>query len=256
MAKRKTAPRKKPAKRKSKKKSQFSIWYIILLIPVGALCYFAFEGDKKLHVETSSHFHKIIPEGYKSVGIDVSHHQGEIDWEVLFREARFDTVIDFVYCKATEGCDHTDTQFMRNREALNNIGVLNGAYHYFNTTAPPRPQAAHFLEVYKSRSIDLPPVLDVEEEGLSDDDLIAKMKIWCEEVKKKTGVQPIIYTSLSFYETKFRGKMDGFQFWLAAYSREPQFMNDPNVLHWQFSEKGKLPGITELVDLNVSNKEF
>jgi GH25 family lysozyme M1 (1,4-beta-N-acetylmuramidase) len=33
-------------------------------------------------------------------------------------------------------------------------------------------------------------------------------------------------------------------------------MDDPNVIHWQFSEDGKLPGINENVDLNVSNLSF
>ncbi|WP_300665779.1 GH25 family lysozyme [Fluviicola sp.] len=203
-------------------------------------------------VQTSTHFHEIIPPGYKSVGLDVSHHQGEINWDLLFTAKGFDTIIDFVYCKVTEGSDHLDTQWERNRDYLNKHGISNGAYHYFNPKSAPRPQAAFFLETYKIRSIDLPPVLDVEDEGFSDEDLRAKVLIWCEEVKKATGVKPIIYTSLSFYETKFRGKMDGYNFWIAAYSREPQYMTDREVLHWQFSESGRLPGISGNVDLNVS----
>jgi lysozyme len=255
-AKRRTSKaRKKPAARKTKKKSSKS-WIFWVLLPVGIIGFVLFWYKSEKQVQTSSHFHEIVPKGYKSIGIDVSHHQGEIDWEALFTTAHFDTIIDFVYCKATEGHNHTDTQWERNRDHLNAMGVLNGAYHYFKPKTPPRPQVDHFLSVYKTRSIDLPPVLDVEEEGYTDEDLIAKIRIWAEEVKKRTGMQPIIYTSLSFYETKFRGKMDDYQFWLAAYSREPIFMSDKNVIHWQFSEKGKLPGITEKVDLNVSSLTF
>lgn len=228
-----------------------------VLLPFGVIGFAVFWYQAEKTVQTASHFHEIVPEGYKSVGIDVSHHQGEIDWKVLFKDSHFDTIIDFVYCKATEGSDHIDTQWENNREALNGLGIHNGAYHYFNPKAPPRPQADHFLSVYKHRSIDLPPALDVEEEGFSDEDLIAKIRIWANEVKRKTGMKPIIYTSLSFYETKFRGQLDDeFQFWIAAYSREPIYMTDPNVIHWQFSETGKLPGIREKVDLNVSNLSF
>lgn len=256
MAKRRT-PKKAAPKRKSKssksRRSKAIFWFII---PFGLLAFFFFWYESKGMVQTSNHFHEIIPPGYKSVGLDVSHHQGKINWDLLLQEKGFDTIIDFVYCKVTEGSDHLDTQWERNREYLNKHGISNGAYHYFNPKSAPKPQAEHFLSVYKIRSIDLPPVLDVEDEGFSDEDLIAKVLIWCEEVKKATGVKPIIYTSLSFYETKFRGKMEGYNFWLAAYSREPQYMTDREVLHWQFSESGRLPGISGNVDLNVSKQDL
>lgn len=257
MAKRRrTTGKKTNSKRKTKSakksRSKFFFW---VLIPAGIAAFVFFWYKSEGMVQTSTHFHEIIPPGYKSVGLDVSHHQGEIDWDLLFTEKGFDTIIDFVYCKVTEGSDHLDTQWERNRDYLNKHGISNGAYHYFNPKSAPRPQAAFFLETYKIRSIDLPPVLDVEDEGFSDEDLRAKVLIWCEEVKKATGVKPIIYTSLSFYETKFRGKMDGYNFWLAAYSREPQYMTDREVLHWQFSESGRLPGISGNVDLNVSKQD-
>jgi lysozyme len=249
--------RKKTHTAKSRKKkgngAKLVMWG---LIPVGiiAFVFFWYVADTK--EETPQHFRTLIPEGYASVGIDVSHHQGTIDWEELFEEKGFDTLIDFVYCKATEGADHVDTQWERNREVLNEMGVLNGAYHYFSTKNAPRPQAAHFLKHWDEREIDLPPVLDVEEEGFSDEDLIAKMKIWLTEVEHVSGRRPIIYTSLNFYETKFRNKFPGYKFWIAAYSREPQYMSDQDVIHWQFSESGRLPGIGNKVDLNVSELEF
>lgn len=229
------------------------IW-ILLLIGIGGFFWFWFRTN--VAVETPKHFRKIIPEGYSTVGIDVSHHQGEIDWDKLFNEKGFDTLIDFVYCKVTEGDDHIDTQYERNRSVLNDMGILNGAYHYFQTKNAPRPQAQHFLAHWKKRDIDLPPVLDVEDEGFSDEDLIAKMKIWLTEVEKVSGMRPIIYTSLNYYETKFRDSFPGYKFWLAAYSREPQYMDDPQVIHWQFSETGRLPGIDNPVDLNVSKLDF
>ena len=245
----------KKKKQKKKKKGNKSLWISLLFVAgLSGYVYFYYRSEKL--VQTASHFHEIVPKGYKSEGIDISHHQGEIDWEEFLVNKGFDTIIDFVYSKATEGSDHVDTQFKRNREFLNLYGVQNGAYHYFNPKSAPRPQAEHFLNNYQYRSIDLPPVLDVEDEGFSDQDLIDKINIFCEEVKKATGVIPIIYTSLNFYETKFRGKMEGKRFWIAAYSREPEYMTDREVLHWQFSEEGRLPGFAEKVDLNVSKVEF
>lgn len=252
MAKRKksgkpvTRKRRKPGKKKNLK----YLWYFLL--PVGIGAFFIFRYLKETQRETATHFSKIIPKGYASVGIDVSHHQGAIDWEELMINRHFDTIIDFVYCKVTEGTDHLDSQYDANRKWLNDFGIYNGAYHYFKPKSLPRPQAEHFLAHWKKRDIDLPPVIDVEEEGFSDDDLVAKMKIWMEEVEKASGMRPVIYTSLNFYETKFRGKFPGYQFWIAAYSRIPEYMFDPEVIHWQFTESANLPGTEEPVDINVS----
>lgn len=248
--------RKRPATKRKKRSGKGIQWLWWSLIPIGLLAFVIFWYQSDTLVETPLHFKKIIPEGYASVGIDVSHHQGVIDWEELFDKRGFDTLIDFVYCKVTEGADHIDTQWKRNRETLNNMGILNGAYHYLSTKTAPRPQAAHFLAHWDKRDIDLPPVLDVEDEGFSDEDLIAKMRIWLTEVERVSGQRPVIYTSLNFYETKFRNQFPGYQFWLAAYSREPQYMTDSAVIHWQFSESGRLPGIRNKVDLNVSKSDY
>lgn len=248
--------KKRHTKRSRQKKNRGKQLLFWGLIPLGIAAFFVFWYAAETKEETPEHFLKSIPEGYASVGIDVSHHQGEIDWEYLLDKRGFDTIIDFVYCKVTEGADHVDTQWKNNRQKLNELGVLNGAYHYFQTKSFPRPQAAHFLKHWDEREIDLPPVLDVEEEGISDEDLIAKMKIWLVEVERVSGHRPIIYTSLNFYETKFRNQFPGYKFWLAAYSREPQYMDDNQVIHWQFSESGRLPGIDNKVDLNVSKKAF
>lgn len=238
---------------KRKKKSRFIPWLLLFFFCVsgGIYAYFYYEWRPKQAISVDQ-FRASIPPGYESIGLDVSHHQGKIDWEFLLKEQHFDTIIDFVYCKATEGNTHIDTKWEVNRETLNNLGIINGAYHFFIPTDPPRPQAAHFLSHWDKRDIDLPPVLDVETEGLSDSDLIAKMKIWLELVEESSGMRPVIYTSLHFYETKFKTQFPGYKFWIAAYSRDPQIKNDPNVIHWQFSESHRIPGIREKVDLNVS----
>ena len=59
-------------------------------------------------------------------GIDVSHHQGPIDWTALPVQG-----VDFAYIKATEGGDHRDTRFAENWRASRAAGVRRGAYHFF-----------------------------------------------------------------------------------------------------------------------------
>ncbi|MBU2018827.1 MAG: hypothetical protein KJ941_04195 [Bacteroidetes bacterium] len=250
---------KRKAKPRPRKKKASNRWLIISVAVVisCALLFWVFKKEKVARNKiVKSEFVLNIPEGFASSGIDVSHHQRKIDWNLLFNQLRYDTLIRFVYCKATESLSHVDTRWEINRAELNGLGIMNGAYHFFDPMARPREQATHFLTHWKPREIDLPPVLDVENEGFSDDDLIAKMKIWLSEVEMQTGYRPLIYTSLSFYETKFKNKFPGYYFWIAAYSQRPVALTDSQVLHWQYSETGKLPGFKELVDLNVSKVGF
>lgn len=242
-------PKRKTAKKSKGKKSLLWIFICVAVLSIGGLFWYYTQSTKPL---TVAKFREIVPKGFPTIGLDVSHHQGEMDWDKLFNKSGYDSLIHFVYCKATEGNTHIDRQWERNRSILNDYGIPNGAYHFFITTDPPLPQAEHFLNHWKKRDIDLPPVLDVETEGFSDEDLIAKMKIWLTEIENKTGMRPIIYTSLNFYETKFQKDFLNYKFWIAAYSRKPTCIDDERIIHWQFSESGRIPGTREKVDLNVS----
>jgi lysozyme len=225
----------RPRKTSKKKKSNFSaasLFFIVLVLGGIGISYYYFTKISKsvLRTETIAS----IPEGFSSFGIDISHHQGKIDWQKLFVTERFGN----------------------NRKALREIGIPHGAYHFFNSKSKPRPQAKHFLMHWKPEEFDLPPVLDVESEGFSDADLIAKMKIWLEEVETATGMRPIIYCSLHYFETKFAADFKEYTFWIAAYSRKPKCIEDSRIIHWQYSETGALPGFSENVDFNVSKIQY
>lgn len=202
--------------------------------------------------KTSVDFNSSIPEGFNSLGIDVSHHQGKIDWSKLFDTINVKPTINFVYVKATEGSDHLDTQWEYNRKSLLELDITHGAYHFFQSKKLPIPQAEHFLNHWKPNENDLPPVLDVEVEGFDDEDLRHKVKRWLTLVEEKSGMRPIIYTSHSFYQKKFKGHFPNHKFWIASYSRNPRIEKDPAILHWQFTERATLPYHSTLVDLNVS----
>jgi lysozyme len=227
---------------------------ILIIIPVVLIIagFLIFGGKKNVQKKRKNEFYLSIPSGFKSVGIDVSHHQGTINWEELFIKNNYDSIIHFVYCKATEGNTHYDKQWKNNRKWLNENGIPNGAYHFFMSKDPPKPQADHFLNYWQKRDVDLPPVLDVEIEGFTDKDLVDKMKIWLNEIENQTGMRPIIYTSLHFYETKFKNEFKDYKFWIAAYSRKPKCINDERIIHWQYTESARIPGTKEKVDVNVS----
>ena len=262
-----TVQRKKPVKTnktntkrtlKSKKPSKYSLLYSTLII-LGVLGGILFIYHRYQVTKETNKIHDFvlnIPKGFNSIGIDVSHHQQQIPWEKWFTKSPMDTLIDFVYCKATEGSTFVDSEWENNRKRLNELGVINGAYHFLNTNTYSIPQAKHFLTHWNPRDIDLPPVLDVETEGPSDKILINNMYDWLEYIENKTGLKPVIYTSLHFFETKFKNEFKEYQFWIASYTYKPSCIDDKRIIHWQYTDKGKLPEIDCNIDINVSKIRF
>lgn len=242
-------------KKKSKKKSSRSkiLLPLILLLAVGlSITYLYYDIYKPIHrKKIIQHFLSERPENYTSVGIDVSHHQGKIDWKKLFKNHHYDTIIQFVYCKATEGSDHLDRQFQYNRSKLLELGIRNGAYHFFTFKSAPEDQAKHFLSQWKINENDLSPVLDIEIEGPTEKEFYVAIKTWLDYVENKTGRRPVIYTSKYFYETKFKTQFLDYKFWIASYSN-PALQFDDRIIHWQYTDKAKLPDIKSKIDANVS----
>src|ERR1700754_3700231 len=78
---------------------------------------------------------------YPIQGIDVSHHQGAIDWKTVAVQPN----VRFVIMKATEGGDHRDSLFAENWQRAGEAGLVRGAYHFFTFCRPGRDQAQNVL---------------------------------------------------------------------------------------------------------------
>lgn len=195
-----------------------------------------------------------LPEGFVGHGIDISHYQGTIDWQQFSESC--DSLISFVYCKATEGVSHVDAKWVENRYALIDIGMAHGAYHFFSPNTDALAQAKHFLNHYTIHESDLPPVLDAETEARTDQKLIEGMRTWLQHVEAQTGRRPVIYTSHHLYRTKLKGKFPGFKFWIANYNAEVTGLEDPDIICWQHSDNGHVPGIDGPVDMNFTKISY
>ncbi len=238
--------------KKIKNKNNRKIFaYIVLIFISIPSVYFLY---KKLQPYHAPQKFIPLPESFKSYGIDVSHHQNKINWDLVLQSP--DTLISFIYCKATEGETHIDRQWENNRTALLSRKKVHGAYHFFLPTVSPSNQAKHFLTHYSVHPDDLPPVLDAEVTGEDHSRLIEGMKGWLLIVEKQTGRRPIIYTSFILYRDLLKKNFPNYKFWVANYSKKEYRFKDDQILYWQYSDNGRIPGIEGEVDLNFSKISF
>ena len=195
-----------------------------------------------------------VPEGYSIRGIDVSHHQGRIDWDELSQAHIGEEPISFVFVKATEGVSVYDQNFRDNFENARECGFVCGAYHYFSPRTPARQQAAWYLAHVKLHDGDLPPVLDIEEAGdLGVQQVRQAAREWLTEVQKRYAATPIIYTYYKFKQKYLNTKeFDMYPYWIAHYYVRKIEYKGPWKF-WQHTDCGRLPGIKGEVDLNVYN---
>lgn len=194
------------------------------------------------------------PEGFSIRGIDISHHQGEINWELLSKAQIGNEAICFVFIKATEGKNFLDENFNDNFYQAREFGFLRGAYHYFKPNISAEAQAKYFLKQVHLEEGDLPPVLDIEETGgLPPDQLRKAALTWLNRVEERYGVPPILYTNYKFkLDYLNTPEFKRYPYWIAHYYVR-SLTYKGSWKFWQHTDCGRLPGIKEKVDLNIYN---
>ena len=198
------------------------------------------------------------PKGYEIRGIDISHHQHEIDWQQLRNAMIQRCPVRFVMIKATEGSSYLDPLFRTNFENAQEYGFIRGAYHFWSNRSTAREQAAFFLKNVHLQPGDLPPVLDVEHkpDTLSTEDFQREVLTFLHIVEDKYHVKPIIYTYYKF-KTAYLGTpvFDQYPYWIAHYYVSHLDYHGPWKF-WQHTDAGRLPGINGYVDFNIYNGSF
>lgn len=198
------------------------------------------------------------PGGYEIRGIDISHYQGDVDWDQLQNAMIEKCPIRFIVMKATEGSSKIDPSFKYNfRQALE-YGYIRGAYHFWSNRSSARQQAYFFLNNVPLESGDLPPVLDVEHKpkDKSVEDFQQDILTWLHIVEDKYHVKPIIYTYYKFKKQYLDTPVfDDYPYWIAHYYVD-KIEYQGEWKFWQHTDAGKLPGIKGYVDFNIYNGSF
>lgn len=122
-------------------------------------------------------------------GVDVSRHNGAIDW-VKLRAAE----IQFAFIRATFGLD-VDIMFRTNWEQC---GIERGAYHFLHADQDGFAQARCFIETLHGNVGSLPPVLDVEEQSIhaqSPERVVDVAIDFARGVEEALSVRPLLYTN-------------------------------------------------------------
>jgi len=187
-------------------------------------------------------------------GIDISHWQGQIAWELVKKNK-----ITFAYIKATEGTGYTDKLFSQNVLGAGAAGILTGAYHFCTPSniEDAINEAGHFIKVIKNNGgftrFHLPPVIDIENNGgLDKKSISAIVRAWVEKVGDAYGVQPVIYSYTYFIKTYLDDSLCDIPLWLAHYGKgqPPACSGWKSWMFLQYTDKGRVKGIQGYVDLN------
>lgn len=261
--------RKTPTRRRtSKKKSGFvSAKIIFILVAFFAfsfgvyhyrealLFYFSFKTNKVYKedkVAKARIFQILSNNKDKVVGFDVSQFQGDINWTKIDSVEGFK--LDYVFIRATAGKDKVDSRFEENWSNARKHKFIRGAYHYYRPNENSLEQAKNFIKNVKLRKGDFPPVLDIEKlpESQSIDSLKVGLKRWLKTVEKHYKVKPIIYSGEKYYEDFLKEEFEGYTFWIANYNFWVENMKE-DWQFWQFTEKARINGIDENVDINIYN---
>ncbi len=186
-------------------------------------------------------------EGALIDGIDVSSHQGEINWEKV--TANDD--IRFAYIKATEGETYQSPHYVDNVTQAQDNGLLVGSYHYLSTTSPIRQQYANFVRAMGAVRQDLIPMIDIEERGQwSRNQLIDSLSLMAQMLEQHFGCRPMIYSTMEFYNLNLSPQFNKYPLYIGRYSNSaPDISWEGNYTIWQFSEDGIMAGINVYVDM-------
>ncbi len=185
--------------------------------------------------------------GNSAFGVDVSHHQGTINWEILKRQG-----VQFAYIKATEGGDFRDSLYDSNIDNARKAGIAAGAYHFFTFCRTARDQVRNFINAVPVSEGDLPPVVDVEFVGNCRsrpgiDTLHRELTFFIDSLRSVYGVDPVVYTTEQFYGRYKLGELKT-HFWIRSIGRKPAY----SALIWQYGV-GKLNGVQKELDFNILN---
>ena len=200
--------------------------------------------------------------GSGTMGIDVSKHNGSIDWNAVKNSGVSYVIIRCGYRGYTQGSLIIDSKFEQNIRGATAAGLKVGVYFFSQAVDEVEAveEASFVLDVVKNYKISYPIFLDVEysgaagnkgrADGLSKSARTAVCKAFCATIKSG-GYTAGIYANKSWLETMIDpGQLGSYKIWLAQYAASPTYAGRYDL--WQYKSTGRVSGISGNVDMNLS----
>ena len=191
-------------------------------------------------------------------GIDVSVHQGIIDWAKVKADG-----VQFAILRCGYGSDikyQDDGQFARNASECERLGIPYGVYlySYANSIDKANSEADHVLRLIKGCKLDYPVFYDLEDAnttGKCSKALIADMaEVFCTKIER-AGYKVGIYANLNWFNNILTDKIfDLWDKWIAQYNKECTYKGKYTM--WQYTSSGKVNGINGNVDMNYCYVDY
>ena len=199
------------------------------------------------------------PEAYE-VGVDVSEHQGEIDWQAV-AEAGIDFAIIRIGGRLMQsGTIFEDKYFRANLEGAKAAGLKVGVYFFSQAlNAQEGLEEAEFvLGLLDGVELDYPVVCDWEylggntarTYGVEPAEITAGIDAFCARVEEAGYRGMLYFNAYCGYIKMDLRELTDYDFWYAQYSDVPSYRYHFQM--WQYSSSGQVDGIDSDVDLNIS----
>ena len=222
------------------------LWVLIWLVACGQL-------ETPQLAETEQEM-AVCADGSTIYGIDVSRFQGSIDWQKVK-----DSGVVYAYIQISRSVTDLDAKFEYNWRRAKEVGILRGAYQRFQPDQDVALQAQIFLDkLGPYQEGDLPPMLDVEDDGgLTGTQIANRVTQWMDRVEPVVGVTPLIYTGFYFWRDEVASAdFSEYPLWIANYGTDCPLVPEKWTtwtIH-QYSSTATIPGITaNTVDVNKFN---
>ena len=200
-----------------------------------------------------------LQQGSGKNGIDVSSHQGNIDWSSVKAAGINFAIIRVGYRGSQSGVLVEDSRFKKNIQGATAAGINVGVYFFTQavTEAEAVEEASMALSLCSGYNLAYPIFVDTENgsggaraNGLDKATRTACVSAFCKTVAnggRKAGV----YASKSWYNNKIDASaFSSYFIWVAQYNTTCTYKGKYNM--WQYSSKGSVPGIKGNVDVNIA----
>lgn len=197
--------------------------------------------------------------------MDVSRWQGKIDWAKVKASGKVDGVMLRAMGNSVgdnPSKPYLDPQFEHNYAECTRLGIPVGVYGYFKamTKAQADAELAFLRKALIGKTLQLPVAVDIEDLGQTviGKDKLTDLAAYCLSTVESWGVYAILYTGLYFGRTYLYmtgAALKPYDVWLAAY-RSVKPSTDFAYGMWQYTNEGKISGVSKGVDLNHAYKNY